>query len=116
MREVAFSEYQHTEIAMARSTTHKLIYRTKKAADDWMLYEPVVLPTGRRIFLYDLKADPEELHNVADDPANAKIVSDLLDRLADWYRRTPPVGAPSPEPLSREDFLDWAIAPRNPPS
>jgi len=116
VRKVAFSEYQHTEIAMARTSTHKLIYRTSKAADDWMLYEPIIPPKGRGVFLYDLKSDPEELHNVADDPANAKIVSDLLDRLADWYRRTPPVGAPPPENLSREEFLDWAIAPRNPPS
>lgn len=116
VREVAFSEYQHTEIAMARTQTHKLIYRTSKAADDWMLYEPLILPQGRGIFLYDLQADPEELHNVADDPANAKILDHLLDRLANRYRRMPPVGAPPPEHLTREDFLDWAIAPRNPPS
>jgi len=112
VREVAFSEYQHTEIAMARTRTHKLAYRTSKAADDWMLYEPLIPPRGRGVFLYDLRTDPDELHNVADDPANAKLVSHLLDRLADWYRRTPPVGAPPPEGLSREDFLDWAIAPR----
>jgi len=115
VREVAFSEYQHTEIAMARTQTHKLIYCTSKAADDWMLYEPRIPPRGQCVFLYDLQADPEELHNIADDPASAKLVSRLLDRLADWYRRTPPVGSPPPENLSREDFLDWAIAPRNSP-
>jgi arylsulfatase A-like enzyme len=114
VREVAFSEYQHTEIAMARTQTHKLVYRTSKAADDWMLYEPLIPPRGRGVFLYDLRSDPEELHNVADDPANAKLVSHLLDRLAEVYRRTPPVGEPPPEQLSREDFLDWAIAPRKP--
>ena len=33
--------------------------------------------------LYDRKKDPQELHNVFDDPAYASVVSDLKARLAE---------------------------------
>jgi choline-sulfatase len=114
VRDVAFSEYLHTEEAMARTDRYKLIYRTQRAPVDW--YEPVETPRGRAVRLYDLQADPEEFRDIANDPASAKTVSDLLDRLAGWYRRTPPMGETPPANLSREEFLDWAIAARNRPS
>ena len=65
--------------------------------------------------LYDLVNDPGEMHNVAEDPANRPVVSALIDRLVDWYRRIPPKGERVPADLSRADLLDWAIAPRNVP-
>ncbi len=114
LHDAVFSEYQPTQEAMVRTERYKLIYHTGTITD-WLGYEPLMPPEGRTIRLYDLKEDPEEYHNVAGDPANAKLVADLLDRLADWYRRTPPAGDPPPAGLSREAFLDWAIAPRNPP-
>jgi arylsulfatase A-like enzyme len=44
--------------------------------------------TGARyrpfIQLYDLEKDPYELENVADDPANAEVVDNLMTRLAEW--------------------------------
>ncbi len=53
--------------------------------------------------LYDLRLDPEEAENRADDPALAEVRADLEQRLADWMRRTddpllrgtpqPPAGA-----------------------
>ncbi len=114
LHDTVFSEYQHTGMAMIRTATHKLIYRTSRAADNWIGYEPIIPPEGRGVFLYDLVDDPEEMHNIAADPENAGLVSDLFDRLADVYRRKPPVGDPPPDNLSREEFLDWAIAPRAP--
>ena len=109
VRDAVFSEYQHTERAMVRTDRWKLVYRTANAPTDW--YEPVEPPTGRGFELYDLLNDPEEMHDlsVMPDPA---VVEDLLDRLATWYTRFPPVGPPCPHPMTREDFLDWAIAPR----
>jgi len=113
VREAVFAEYQHTEEAMIRTDRYKLIYQTSKAPDFlWIGYEPVVPPQGRSVRLFDVQADPDEMHNLADRQENAKVVSDLLDRLADRYRRIPPVGPPPPADLSREAFLDWAIAPR----
>ena len=114
VRDAVFSEYQHTEESMVRTERYKLIYRTSKAATDW--YKPVEPPEGRGVKLFDLRADAEEMHNVATDPANAQIVSALLDRLVAWYRRNPPKNEPPPPNLSRLEFLDWAIAPRDVPA
>jgi N-sulfoglucosamine sulfohydrolase len=38
--------------------------------------------------LYDLTADPNELKNLAADPASAKVLDDLRAKLADWRKRT----------------------------
>ncbi len=38
--------------------------------------------------LYDLQADPGELHNLANDPAHAKLKLQLLDRIAELRRET----------------------------
>lgn len=45
-------------------------------------------PMGDRDELYDLAADPWELRNVVDEPANAPVVADLALRLADWSVET----------------------------
>lgn len=38
--------------------------------------------------LYDLTADPNELKNLAGDPAHAKALADLRAKLADWREKT----------------------------
>jgi N-sulfoglucosamine sulfohydrolase len=38
--------------------------------------------------LYDLEKDPNELKNVADDPAYAAVLKDLRARLKDWQEKT----------------------------
>jgi N-sulfoglucosamine sulfohydrolase len=38
--------------------------------------------------LYDLSKDPNELKNVASDPASAKVLDDLRAKLADWRKKT----------------------------
>lgn len=38
--------------------------------------------------LYDLDADPDELTNVAEDPAYAEVLADLRSRLGTWMRET----------------------------
>jgi arylsulfatase A-like enzyme len=38
--------------------------------------------------LYDLMFDPNEIHNCAADPANAKIVAEMRGRLERWMRKT----------------------------
>lgn len=53
---------------MIRTATHKLIYRPEDISE-----------------LYDLEADPRELHNVYEDPAYADIRRTLKRRLLDWY-------------------------------
>ena len=34
--------------------------------------------------LYDLENDPDEFHNLADDPGYQKVVSEMKERLLDW--------------------------------
>ena len=113
VRDIVFSEYQPTQRAMARTTRYKLIYSTGKITD-WMGYDPVIEPAGREIRLYDMLTDPDEFQNIADNPANKEIVNKLVDFLVDVYRRAPPMDKKLPDKeMSREEFLDWAIAPRN---
>ena len=66
---------------------HKLIHFYER--DEWELY--------------DLEADPHELHNVADDPAQAPLRARLTARLAEMrkdYGFTPPGAAEATTPAA----------------
>lgn len=52
----------------------------KRAVEDYV-HRP-------RFELYDLKADPDEIHNLADDPAHQKTLAELQARLKDFQKRT----------------------------
>jgi choline-sulfatase len=56
---------------MIRTATHKLIRRPQEVSE-----------------LYDLAADPQELHNRYDDPPYAAVQIALERRLLDWYVHT----------------------------
>ena len=113
VRSFAFSEYQPTEEAMVRTDRYKLIYATSNDDVVWLGYDPVSPPRGAEIRLYDLANDPDELHNLADDPKMASLVSGLLGKLAGWYRRIPPQGEQPPVGLDDRGLLEWAVPPRN---
>jgi len=53
---------------------------------------------------YDLVIDPNEMRNIAGDPANADVVRTLRDRLETWMRETgdPPLDGPVPPPPGAE--------------
>jgi len=57
--------------AMIRTATHKLIRRTSGEHE-----------------LYDLRDDPDELHNRFTDPACETVRQGLQERMLDWYVRT----------------------------
>jgi len=61
----------HTKAAMCRTKDYKYVRRH---------YEPDEL--------YDLAADPAEVHNVIDDPAYREVVAELKDRMLSWYMAT----------------------------
>lgn len=62
-------------------------------------------PARPVVELYDLRNDPDEFNNVADDPAHAAAKQDLLKRLSAWMHQTydylPPAFAGPGEPRGR---------------
>lgn len=56
---------------MVRTADHKLIYRPAEVSE-----------------LYDLEADPQELHNLYGNPEYAEVQRNLERRLLDWYVHT----------------------------
>ncbi|MFW6597415.1 sulfatase family protein [Propionibacteriaceae bacterium Y2011] len=58
--------------------------------DVGLAFPGVAFPPGPRppIELYDLARDPEERHNLIDDPAYAEVRDDLAERLARWREAT----------------------------
>jgi arylsulfatase A-like enzyme len=71
---------EHTRAFMCRTRTHKYVRR---------LYE--------NDELYDLVADPQELHNRLDDPACAEILATLRERLLQWFTETADVVPLTPD-------------------
>jgi len=87
-----------------RTKTHKLIYYYGCNYDGG--YQT---PPGWE--LYDLVNDPHETRNIHDDPANAKLVADLKQRLADTRKRVGDDGShfPKCEAIVQE-FWDYDAA------
>jgi arylsulfatase A-like enzyme len=67
-------------------------------------------PARPMVELYDLKSDPNEFHNVFEDPAHAAARQDLLQRLGEWMGATfdflPPPGVRP----GRAGGAGWSIA------
>ena len=51
-------------------------------------YKMIYYPKIDKTLLYDLNADPLEMHNLADDPANAALLQKLKVRLKDLQKET----------------------------
>jgi arylsulfatase A-like enzyme len=62
-------------------------------------------PARPIVEMYDLKNDPDEFHNISDDPIHAEAKKDLLKRLSEWMHQTydylPPAFAGPSEPKGR---------------
>jgi arylsulfatase A-like enzyme len=83
---------------MVRSARYKLVWNaevdiTNVPAD--IMHSPIYpqmidILTEKRlpIELYDLQADPNEMHNLAGQPEYAEIEADLRQRLLAWMRET----------------------------
>jgi arylsulfatase A-like enzyme len=80
-------EYSENEEVMIRDDRYKLVYITghRQREDGYATVEPL---RGRVIQLFDEQSDPDELHNLAEQPEQAERVRRFLEQLADHLRRT----------------------------
>lgn len=109
-RDHIFSEYLENEEAYIRSDQYKYVFcsGTRAREDGYRTDRPT---PGRYHRLYDLKADPDELINVASRRPEeaARMRALLLDR----FRRTHPDAEREPQRLSQEEALEWYLRPRD---
>jgi arylsulfatase A-like enzyme len=68
---------------------------TMVRSEDWKLVHFMDEPTGQ---LFDLNNDPDEIHNLWDDPAHIEKKREMLDVLREWRMR------------SQFDTANWAEA------
>ena len=105
-REQVIVEYAPNDEVMIRDNDWKLVYErgAQRRTDGYDTGRPLVPHQFR---LYDLFADPGEMHNVVDDPANAATVKRLTDLLVEHLAKTarqPELVPTTADPLAVLDY------------
>lgn len=111
-RDRVIVEYSENEEAMIRDERYKLVYITgrRQREDGYATSEPL---HRRVIELFDEQADPDELNNLAEAPAQAARMDALLAQLADHLRHTARQPEFLPDTDDRREFIDACLAPRD---
>lgn len=111
VRDAVFSEYLENEEAMIRTERFKLVYTSgKRVREDGRRASN--RPPERSTRLYDLDSDPDELTNLAADPAHAPIVAELKNRMLERFRASDSIGLILPDGMPLDDRLDRYLVPR----
>jgi choline-sulfatase len=111
-RKSVFIEYAPNDEAAVRDERWKLIFeRGKRRRTDG--YDTGLPLPGRKIRLYDLETDPEELHDVVSRPENADRVRRMLALLAEHLRATARETAPIAGSSDLLDQLDSLVQPHD---
>jgi arylsulfatase A-like enzyme len=103
-RDFVFSEYLEDNKAMVRTAKWKYIFTSGKQ-DLALGYATGNPPPGIMHFLYDEINDPEETHNLANDPKNKAVIQDLQKKMLSVFEQTHPKGR-LPANLSVDKKLD----------
>lgn len=108
--DAVFGIYGENEEAMIRTERWKLFYCSGlRARDDGYSTDD---PTpGRYVKLFDLQADPGEMHNLATQPDQQSRVAELKGRLVDRLAETARPEWRAPAELSLDEQLDWYVFP-----
>ena len=114
-RDHVIVEYSENEEAMIRTPRWKLIYTTgnRRRQDGYETGRDV--PDEQKVRLYDLENDPEEFHNLANEPRQAERVERLLSELAQHMVRTArlPEHVPPSDVTDPRAILDFCLVPRD---
>jgi arylsulfatase A-like enzyme len=110
-REHVIVEYAPNDEVMIRDGDWKLIYErgAQRRTDGYDIAGPLVPHQFR---LYDLSADPEEMHNVA-GPANAAIMARLAERLVEHLSVTARQVELVPRTADQLALLDYLVQSRD---
>ncbi len=97
---------------MIRDERWKLIYERglRRRTDGYDTERPL---TPRHFRLYDLAHDPNELHDVSNESANAEIRQRLTNLLVEHLVKTARPGAPAPRDADWQTILDECVQPHD---
>ena len=110
-RQEIFSEYLENEEACLRNTEWKLVQCSgRRARRDGYAVAGNNTP-GRYYRLFDLRADPNEFHNVTEK--HPEVVKKLSEIMLARYRATHPEAQMEPPKLATADAIDWYLRPRD---
>jgi choline-sulfatase len=109
-RDFVFSEYLEDNVAMVRTEQWKYIFGSGKH-DLALGYATGRGAPGRYELLFNQAEDPDEAHNLADDPKHAKLMYGLRRKMLDVFMTTDPRAPRLPERLSVEEKLEWFLEP-----
>ena len=111
-RDDVFTEYLEDNKAMIASHTWKYIFTTGKR-DLSLGYETGQGPSGVDERLYNLKQDPGETRNLADQPENNQILENLRRVMLERFMQTHPDAKNVPGNLNTVGKLIWFCEPRD---
>jgi choline-sulfatase len=111
-RSEVFVEYSENEEAMVRTDRWAFMYCSGKRQRDDGYATGKPLP-GRTIKLFDMRADPEQMTNLAARPEHAGVVRELTKQLVEHLRATARQPALIPRTDDVHDLLDFLVEPRD---
>lgn len=112
-RESVFSEFLPDNKAMVRTTEWKYIFTSGKH-DLSMGYSTGLGAPGITHRLYNVRADPEEMKNLAGGPEYGGVLKQLQQTMLARFQETDPRAPQLPPHLSMEEALSWFCEPPDP--
>ncbi len=106
-RDYVFSEYYDTEEAMIRDHRYKLIFSSGKRRRQDGYQTGLPLP-GRIVRLYDMKNDPHEMKNLADQPKYENMIVIMKKEMLKRFKHHT-LADQLPAGLSLEEKLEWFL-------
>lgn len=115
----------HREMVdLARDPDDSSFLTIRRLAEEGKLTPAQAAPYGQRVAeeLYDLENDPDEVVNLAEDPAHAAALTEMREALAGWIEDTGDKGRYPRSPAAMDEITerfprDWLRSPefRDPP-